>query len=109
MYDILKRLRQWFGLDYPPIALYPEDMRETERYYHRTHHTDLDVDSDCTSAHSMFLLRSYSGKREYFTADTSKGELIPCVLILYYQGERQYLENVEIRPSIKSRGRAAGI
>ncbi len=97
MRQILAWLKGYFGWNHPPLGpLPPENLRDSLRYHNWVHGPE--IDSECSHAHPMFLLRSYAGEKEHLCVDTETRSVNKYVLVRQYGGKPERIEDVDIRP-----------
>ena len=90
-------LKQYLSWDHPPLGpLPPENLRDSLRYHNWIHGPE--VDSDCSHAHSMFLLRSYSGEKEHLCVDTEAGLVNKYVLFREFGDKPEHIADLDIQP-----------
>lgn len=93
----------WQSWKYPLIKLYPDDLDAITEYQDRLQRLRLEIDSDCSPAHSMFMLEKYKGEKAYFSVDTSNNLITRCVFVEKYEGERKFFPTFEIIPQRKGK------
>lgn len=99
MNPLAELMKQVWGWMYPsPMTMLPDEATGSLQYAYRLERlrTPNPLEGEVTKARSCFMLRSYSGKRECFFADTERQQLISLPFYASYRGQREYYPDMEI-------------